>query len=293
MNESESEKEKSYESWVDQFRAAGEGLVEVRRPRPGCAVVTMNDPRRLNALSGPLAVRLRDELDRLVADPSTRSIVLTGAGGAFSAGGDLRLMRDTAWPLLETPEGSTALWRWIRHQFGGVVRLIAQSDVPFVAAVDGAAAGVGLAFALACDIILLSSRARLVTAFARIGLLPEVGMSWALTRRIGYQRAFELFLSGEPLAADEAHRLGLASAVCPPDALEAAALAWCDRIAALPPHAVRMAKPLLRAAADQPWPHALVTEELAEPNCFTTAAHRQAVTELLSNRAPSAEKGEV
>jgi 2-(1,2-epoxy-1,2-dihydrophenyl)acetyl-CoA isomerase len=272
---------KSYQSWVDEFRAAGDGLVEVRRPRPGCAVVVMNDPPRRNALSGPLAVRLRDEIERLLADPTTRSIVLTGAGGAFSAGGDLRLMRDTAWPLLETPEGATALWRWIRQQFGGVVRLIAQSDVPFIAAVDGAAAGVGLAFALACDMILLSTRARLVTAFARIGLIPEVGMSWALTRRIGYQRAFELFVAGEPVTADEAMRLGLANAVHPPEELEAAALAWCERIAALPEHAVRMTKPLLRSAADQAWPHALVMEELAEPSCFTTAAHRQAVTGLL------------
>jgi 2-(1,2-epoxy-1,2-dihydrophenyl)acetyl-CoA isomerase len=272
---------KSYESWLDEFRAAGDGLVEVRRPRPGCAVVTMNDPPRRNALSGPLAVRLRDELERLVADPSTRAVVLTGAGGAFSAGGDLRLMRDTAWPLLESPEGATALWRWIRHQFGGVARLIAQSDVPFVAAVDGAAAGVGLAFALSCDLILLSTRAQLVTAFARIGLIPEVGMSWALTRRVGYQRAFELFLSGEPLGAEDALRMGLANAVHPPEALEAAALAWCDRICELPAHAVRMTKPLLRAAADQAWPHALVTEELAEPSCFTTADHREAVSALL------------
>lgn len=272
---------KSYESWVDEFRAAGAGLVEVRHPRPGCALVVMNDPPRRNALSGPLAVRLRDEIERVLADPTTRAIVLTGAGGAFSAGGDLRLMRDTAWPLLETPQGATALWRWIRQQFGGVVRLIAQSDVPFIAAVDGAAAGVGLAFALACDMILLSTRARLVTAFARIGLIPEVGMSWALTRRIGYQRAFELFVAGEPVTAEDAMRLGLANAIHPPEELEAAALGWCERIAALPEHAVRMAKPLLRSAADQAWPHALVMEELAEPSCFTTAAHREAVTGLL------------
>lgn len=278
MSENQS---KSYQSWVDEFRAAGEGLIEVRRPVPDRAVVVMNDPARLNALSGPLAVRLRDEIERLVAEPGIRSIVLTGAGGSFSAGGDLRLMRDTAWPLLESAEGATALWRWIRQQFGGVVRLIAQSDVPFIAAVDGPAAGVGVAFALACDLILLSTRARLVTAFARIGLVPEVGMSWALTRRVGYQRAFQLFLSGEPLSAEAALDLGLATSIHPPGELEGAALAWCDRIAALPAHAVRMTKPLLRTAADQAWPHALVTEELAEPSCFTTAAHREAVNDLL------------
>jgi 2-(1,2-epoxy-1,2-dihydrophenyl)acetyl-CoA isomerase len=271
----------SYESLIAEFRATGDGLVEVRRPKPGCAVVVMNDPPRLNALSGPLTVRLRDELERLVSDPAIRSIVLTGAGGAFSAGGDLRLMRDTAWPLAASPAGTTALWRWIRQQFGGIVRLIAQSDVAFVAAVDGAAAGVGLSFALACDLVLLSTRARLLTAFGRIGLIPEVGMSWALTRRVGVQRAFELFVSGQTLGADEALRLGLANSVHAPDELEAAALTWCDRIAALPDHAVRMTKPLLRSVADQPWPSALVTEELAEPNCFTTEAHREAVMAML------------
>jgi len=92
----------------------------------------MHDPPRLNALSGPLTVRLRDELERVVANPGVRAVVLTGADGAFSAGGDLRLMRDTAWPLAESSDGTTALWRWIRTQFGGIVRLIAQSDKPFV-----------------------------------------------------------------------------------------------------------------------------------------------------------------
>ena len=275
---------RDYDEMIDGFRSQGAGLVEVTHPFEGCALVRMCDPPRLNALSGPLTVKLRDELDRLVGNPAVRAIVLTGAGGAFSAGGDLRLMRDTAWPLLESDEGATALWRWIRTQFGGIVRLIAQSDKPFVAAVDGVAAGVGLSFALACDLVLVSTRARLVSAFARIGLVPEVGMSWLLTRRLGHARAFELFVSGDPMNADDAVRLGLANAVHPPESIEEAAFEWVRKIAALPEHAIRMTKPLLRGAADMTWPHALLAEEFAEPNCFTTSAHRDVVSGILERR---------
>ncbi|WP_394821560.1 enoyl-CoA hydratase/isomerase family protein [Pendulispora albinea] len=276
-----------YDTMIEGFRAAGAGLVRVSYPFEGCAVVSMHDPARLNALSGPLTVRLRDELERAIANPAVRAIVLTGEGGAFSAGGDLRLMRDTAWPLLATHDGTTALWRWIRTQFGGIVRLIAQSDKPFIAAVDGPAAGVGLSFALACDLVLVSTRARLVSAFGRIGLVPEVGISWLLTRRLGHARAFELFVSGEPLSGEDAVRLGLANAAHAPEALEEAAFGWVRKILALPEHAVRMTKPLLRGAADMAWPHAILAEEFAEPNCFTTAAHREVVSAMLEKRSGS------
>jgi 2-(1,2-epoxy-1,2-dihydrophenyl)acetyl-CoA isomerase len=111
-------------------------------------------------------------------------------------------MRDFAQPVLERgDEGAAAIWRWIRRQFGGVARTIVSADKAVIAAVNGAAAGVGLAFALACDVIVLSERARIVPAFGRIGLIPEVGTSWLLTRRLGYQRAFALFAGGRHLSA--------------------------------------------------------------------------------------------
>src|SRR5919198_1222207 len=140
-----------------------------------------------------------------------------------------------------------------------------RTDKAFVAAVNGAAAGVGLAFALACDLILVSERARLVPAFARIGLLPEVGTSWLLTRRLGYQRTFELFASGRHVSGAEAADLGLANSVHPHDGLLPAAHEWCERIEALPAHVAPMMKPLLRSAADMSWEHAIAMEEFAEP----------------------------
>ena len=147
---------------------------------------------------------------------------------------------------------------------------------------NGAAAGVGLAFALACDLIVVSERARLVPAFGRIGLLPEVGTSWQLTRRLGYQRTFELFVGGRHLNGAEAAELGLANAVVPHERLMDEALEWCERIEALPAHVTAMTKPLLRNAADLSWEQAIALEEFAEPGCFTTEAHRAAVAELLA-----------
>jgi 2-(1,2-epoxy-1,2-dihydrophenyl)acetyl-CoA isomerase len=274
------------ETYAETVDAAGaeagaDELVLVQRAGAH-AVVTLNDPEKLNPLSAALTVRLREALTELAADESVRAIVLTGADPAFSAGGDLRLMRDTAQPMLAAGGGTPELWRWIRMEFGGIARLIARSDTAFVAAVNGAAAGVGLAFALACDLILVSERARLVPAFGRIGLLPEVGTSWLLTRRLGYQRTFALFASGRHLGGAEAAELGLANAVVAHDRLLPEALEWCARIEALPAHVGTMMKPLLRAAADLSWEQAIAMEEFAEPGCFTTEAHRAAVAELLA-----------
>ena len=183
----------TYPDVVARARAAeGPRLVQVRRSGAS-ATLTLDDPERLNPLSAELTVQLHDALQELAADPTIRAIVLTGADPAFSAGGDLRMMLDTARRMLEGPGGTTDIWRWIRGQFGGIARLIVRTDKAFIAAVNGPAAGVGLAFALACDVLILSERASIVPAFGRIGLVPEVGNSWLLTRTLGYQRTFGLF----------------------------------------------------------------------------------------------------
>jgi 2-(1,2-epoxy-1,2-dihydrophenyl)acetyl-CoA isomerase len=273
---------RSYEEAVREARGSEESLVLVER-EGSRAVVTMNDPEKLNPLSATLTVQLREALEELSADHGVRAIVLTGADPAFSAGGDLRLMRETAHPMVdEGAEGAAAVWRWIRNEFGGIAKLIARSDKAFVAAINGAAAGVGLAFALTCDLILASERARLVPAFGRIGLVPEAGTSWTLTRRLGYQRAFELFAGGRQLSGAEAADLGLANAVVDHDRLLPEALEWCERIEQLPTHVQSMMKPLLRNAADMTWDQAIAMEEFAEPTCFTTRAHRGAVEALLA-----------
>jgi 2-(1,2-epoxy-1,2-dihydrophenyl)acetyl-CoA isomerase len=245
------------------------------------AVVTLDEPDRLNVLSAPLVRQLRCALEALVVDRDIRSVVLTGRGPGFSAGGDLKMMQ-TATENLGRPEGVADVWRWIRREFGGIARLIAGSDTIFVGAINGPAAGVGLAWALACDIAVASERAVIVPAFGKLGLIPEVGTSWALTRRLGYQGALAYYLRGEHIDAHEALRLGLVQQVVDHDGLLHAADEWCSRIAAMPPHAVAMTKPLLRSAADAGWHEALTMEEFAEPTCFTTAAFADSVHAMLA-----------
>lgn len=219
------------------------------------AVVTLDESDRLNVLSAPLVRQLRRALQELDAD--VRCVVLTGADPGFSAGGDLNMMK-VAIDSLNAPEGVA-----VRREFGGIARLIAGSDTIFIGAVNGAAAGVGLAWALTCDLVIASERAVIVPAFGRLGLIPEVGTSWALTRRLGYQGALAYYLRGDHIDAGTALRLGLVQEVVEHDRLLAAADEWCSRIANLPPHAAAMTKPLLRAATDADWNHALTLEEFA------------------------------
>lgn len=265
--------------------AAGEGprLVQVRR-EGARALVRLDDPERLNPLGLALTVQLREALGELARAEEIRTVILTGADPAFSAGGDLRMMRTVAHPMVDGGrDGATGAWEWIRNEFGAIAKLITRTDKAYIAAVNGAAAGVGLSFALACDLIVASERARFVPAFGRIGLLPEVGQSWLMTRRLGYQRAFELYATGRHLSGAEAHELGLANSVVAHEELEAAAGAWAEQIELLPAHVLKMMKPLLRNAADMTWEQAIAMEEFAEPMCFTTGAHRAAVEELLAS----------
>jgi 2-(1,2-epoxy-1,2-dihydrophenyl)acetyl-CoA isomerase len=271
-----------YEELVSRGREDSRSVVRVERGADR-AVVTLDDPAKLNVLTAPLVQQLKSALTALVDDPAVRAIVITGSDPGFSAGGDLRMMEETA-AALASPEGAVDIWRWIRYEFGSIVRLIARSDTAFIAAINGAAAGVGLAWALTCDLAIASERARLVPAFGRLGLLPEVGTSWAITRRLGYQGAFAYYTGGEHIDAARARELGLVHEVVAHEQLLDAADSWCTRIAELPPHAMAMTKPLLRAAADGTWESTLAMEEFAEPQCFTTGAFQEAVSRLLAVR---------
>jgi 2-(1,2-epoxy-1,2-dihydrophenyl)acetyl-CoA isomerase len=270
----------SYADFVASCRAEARELVLVDH-RGDHAVVTMHEPDRLNPLSGPLTVQLLDRLTELAGDPAVRAVVLTGSDPGFSAGGDLSVMESYAQPVVRSgDQGATSPWRWIRNQFGGIAKLLVRSDTTFVAAVNGPAAGVGLAFALACDVIVVSERAQVVPAFGKIGLVPEVGTSWLLTRRLGYQRAYGLFVQGRPLSGAEAMEAGLVNELVAHDDLLPAALKWCQRVTRLPDHVPAMTKTILRQAADLTWEQAIAMEEFAEPMCFTTEGHRAGVAAL-------------
>lgn len=273
-----------YRQWLRELDEDPRELVVVERWSAEQALVRMHDPEHLNALSGALTRQLRRALESLLGDPDLRVLVLSGTPPAFSVGGDWKLMRDRAHTFAERDEGTTGLWQWIRYQFGGIARLITQTDKVVISAVNGPAAGVALAWALNSDLLLAAEEAKLVTAFGRIGLVPEVGTNWILTRRLGYSRAFELFLRGNVLSGREAFELGLANDVVPAAELPDLARSWCERVCRLPEHVVSMTKPLMRNACDMSWHQAILAEEFAEPNTFTTRYHQETVRALLEGR---------
>jgi 2-(1,2-epoxy-1,2-dihydrophenyl)acetyl-CoA isomerase len=283
----------TYAEVVAEGRADERELVTVEREGDR-AIVRLGDPDKLNVLSAPMMIQLLARTEELARDDAIRAIVLTGEGRAFSTGGDLRMMRAavTAFKDPDDTEGATMPWQWIRYQFGAMVRLIARTDKAFVAALNGPAAGVGLAFALTCDLAVAAEDAVIVPAFGRLGLVPEVGTSWALTRALGYRRAFAYYVGGEHIDARRALELGLVNEVVPAAELLDAARRWCDRVSSLPAHALPIAKPLLRATADATWDQALALEEFAEPMCFTTRGFADGVEAVIgatSSRAPGSE----
>jgi 2-(1,2-epoxy-1,2-dihydrophenyl)acetyl-CoA isomerase len=278
---------RTYQDVVAEGRGDGARFVEVDRPSPDRAVLRMADPEKLNILSAPLMLQLQEHAGALVRDPEVRSIVLTGDGPGFSAGGDLRMMQGAidSFGSEDDTEGAFMPYQWIRYRFGAFARLIAHSDKAWIAALNGPAAGVGLAFALTADIAIASEEAVIVPAFGRLGLVPEVGTSWALTRALGYRRAFEFYVGGEQIGAARAVELGLVNEVVPAGDLLDRADEWCDRIAKLPAHALPIAKPLLRASADASWDQSLQMEELAEPMCFTTRGFADGVARVTAATA--------
>lgn len=263
-------------------------LVVTERLSDDVAVIRLNDPNHLNAMGGALTLKFRAAIEEVCSDVRLRAVILTGADPAFSCGGDFHLMQSFAHPVIaDGEEGAAGVWKYIRRQFGTIARSIYQSDKIFVCAINGAAAGVSLSFVLACDILIASEKARLLTAFSKIGLLPEVGMSWFLTRRLGYQRALGLYLSGKMLSGREAFDMGLVNEVVSHDALLLRAQEWCHTICSQPEHAVAMVKPLMRSAADMNWTDSVATEEFSESVCFSTKAHRDAVAAMLSKKKGS------
>jgi len=271
----------TYADLVDRGRADTAAFVHVDR-RGDRAVVTLAEPERLNPLSAPLVQQLRAALEALAADREQLAVVLLDAFGWAFVQRHAEMMREAVDGTFGADEGTADIWRWIRYEFGGIARLIARTDKAFIAAVNGPAAGVGLAWALTCDIVVASERAQIVPAFGRLGLIPEVGTSWAITRRLGYQGAFAYFAAGEHLDARAAKDAGLVQEVVPHGELLAAADRWCDRVCALAPHALAMGKAMLRQAADASWDASVAMEEFAEPSCFTTRRFGEAVEGMLA-----------
>lgn len=251
------------------------------RVEDGVAVLTMNRPDALNALTRPMMKGLWDALERFGADPEVGCIVLTGAGRAFCAGGDVKAMASGE-KNLGTFEAKAAD---LRSRMD-IVRLLHAGPKPTIAMVNGVAAGAGLGLALACDMRVAGASARMTTAFAKVGLSGDFGGTWFLNRLVGPARARELYFTSEILDADRIAALGLANRVVADAALEAETMALARRIAAGPRVALTYMKKNAGVALTGTLSDLLDAEALHMTRCRDTEDHREAARAFVEKRAP-------
>jgi len=259
--------------------------VVISNPQPGVTQLTLNRPEKLNAMNVELITELHDALAAVAADDSCRAVLLTGAGRGFCSGLDLG-----GYGTVPGSEGQGQVVGGFSTQqhIASLIPRLRALPVPVIAAVNGAAAGGGMALALGSDIRIAGASARFNVAFVRIGLSGcDIGVSWLLPRLIGASRAWELMLTGRIIESAEADAIGLVARVVPDDQLLDAALETASLIAANSPWGVRMTKEVawsqleigsLQAGID-------IENRTQILSSFTTD-HREAMTAFLGKRPP-------
>ena len=200
----------------------------------GVATIEIARPERKNALTMAMYTAMAEALDAAVADPKVRAVLITGQPGIFTSGNDLEDFMSRPPQSAESP-----VYRFMQALLG--------CDKPVVAAVTGAAVGIGTTMLLHCDLVYLSDEARLAMPFVSLGLVPEFASSWMVPRLMGQAKAAEKLLLGDPFRPEEAVECGLANAVLPAAEVVNHARRMAERFNALPPEAVRASKRLLRA----------------------------------------------
>jgi len=257
-------------------------LLETRQD--GVAILTLNRPEARNALSGEILSGLMEALPRLAADSSVGAVVITGAGGAFCAGGDVkrfaasdgganhgRSPEEAAYSLRQSMEVS----RWLH-------------DMPkiTIAAIPGAAAGAGLSIALACDFRIAARGAKITTAFAKVGLSGDFGGTYFLTQLVGVAKAKELYLLSDVILAEEAERLGVINRAVEPADLMTETLALARRFASGPTVTLGLMKKNLNTAERGDLALSFDTEALNHSRSAQTADHAEAALAFVEKRAP-------
>lgn len=247
--------------------------------RDGILTVTLNRPDVLNAINDRMRAELIAAFERAGGDRTVRAVVLTGAGKGFCSGGDIGGMRER----LHAPAGEVAFNGWSRQQstHRGIAAIHGLPK-PVIAAVNGAAFGLGLDMALACDFIIAADRAKMSMSFIRRGLVSDGGGMYFLPRRVGLVRAKELILTARVVEAEEALAIGMIDRIAPADRLLDEAQAWAKELSVGSPAAVALTKSILDKTYESTAEHVFALGREAQAICYTTAEHRSSVEEFLS-----------
>lgn len=251
----------------------------------GVLTLTLNLPEARNPVSNPAVIdALCAALESADRDLDCRVVIITGAGSAFSTGGDIATMRLGGG--LNDP--SPAVTR--RNYRNGIQRLpllFERIEVPVIAAINGPAIGAGCDLACMCDIRIASDKAKFAESFVKLGIVPGDGGAWLLPRVVGWSKASEMAFTGQLLTAEQALACGLVSQVVAPEMLMKEARALAVQIAANPPHAVRMTKRLIRESRLATLGAILEASAAAQALCHTTRDHAEAVSAFFDKRPPA------
>lgn len=244
------------------------------------ATITLNRPEKLNAFAGTMREDLLEALRSFAVDGGCRVVVITGAGRAFSAGGDVDYMAALR------KSGDVAAFRKLLDAGQAVVVQIAEMTKPVIASVNGIAAGAGCNLALACDYRIASDQARLSESFVRIGLHPDWGGTWLLPRLVGRSRAFELMVTGRSVEAEEALAIGMVDRVVPAADLAAETANVARAMAAGPPLAIAAIKSMLRQSEKNSLGAQVELESEHQRRAFQSKDAEEGLKAFFEKRAP-------
>ncbi len=251
----------------------------------GIAVLTMNRPERRNAMSGAMNAALAEALDFCERSPDVRCIILTGAGGGFCAGGDVKGMAASQGSEREVGlDEAIHLQRLSQRNTSGK---LFDMPKPTIAMLPGAAAGAGLGLALACDLRTMADTAIITTAFAKVGFSGDYGGTYFLTQLVGTAKARELYYLSDRVTAEECERLGIVNKVCSAESLEEETMAMARRLADGPPIAYRYMKENLNRALAGDMTECLDLEATHHVHCGLTEDHKAAVRAFVEKKPPT------
>jgi 2-(1,2-epoxy-1,2-dihydrophenyl)acetyl-CoA isomerase len=241
------------------------------------AVIRLNDPATLNAVTLKTIDEIGSALDE--TSGSARAMVLTGAGRAFCSGANL-----SSGMGVGQPEGPPDAGRVLESHINPLMLRLRDLPFPWVAAVKGSAAGVGCSFALAADLVVAGEGAFFLQAFARIGLVPDGGSSWLLTRAVGRARAMEMMLLGERIPAQRAFEWGMVNRLVPDEQVMPAAMELAKALAAGPTKSLALIRRMTWSASDASFEDAMATERNNQREAGRTADHREGVAAFIGKR---------
>ena len=255
--------------------------------RDAIATLTFNRPDKRNAMSDDMRTEFIDALERVAADTSIKALVLTGAGKGFCAGGDIAGMHKR----MDAPAGEVGFNGWHRQQrVHRTQALLHTMPKPVIAAVNGAASGLGADTALACDFIIASEWASFSWSYIHRGIVPDGGGMYFLPRRVGLPKAKELIFTGRPVKMDEALQLGIVDRQASADTLLAEAQAWAAELGKGSATALALTKTILNQSFELSAHQVFAQGSQAQGICYTSTAHRESVMAFLDKSAAAAKE---